>query len=797
VPGGDTDAEQDKWLDEAVANVKKQAWQMKRALDNSDVNEALKYAAAMTSELRTSSLSPKNYYEVYMDVTNELRELENFFEEEDKSESRSIVELYEHVQHAGNILPRLYLLITVASVYIKTKKAPAKDILFDLVELCRGVQHPMRGLFLRNYLSQASKDKLPDTGTEYEGAGGTVKDSIDFILQNFDNMNKLWVRMQHQGAVRDKQRREKERRNLRQLVGTNLVRLSEMEGVDLTTYKEDVLPHVLEQIVNCKDIIAQEYLMDVIIQVFPDDFHLQTLETYLQTLNQLQKGVNVKNIIVAHMNRLANFAKESRESIPTDIDMFPMFLKYSSQCIEGNKMPLEDVLQLQVALIVFASSVYPDRVNYIDHVLNFTAQYLEKSGVTGKIEKGCEKYLLQLLSGPLDSLSLRVLELNYFAPVMSFLSFRTRKQVAVNIIDAVIKSNQILDTAEKVDKLFTFISPVLKDQDDGKEEAEDNFEFDQEQTKAAQLFDCIHNADTDVHFQLYATARKHYGQGGDRRIPYSLPPLVFGCLKLARRIFSREEAEKESGGPVIKAKKVFGFVIEIISVLSEKVSETALRLFLQAATASDALGYEAIAYEYVAQAFLVYEDQISDSKAQLVAIGLIVAHLHHMKSFGTENYDTLTTKASQHSAKLLRKPDQCRAVYECAHLFWTGTDEAPGHRDDRRVLECLQRALKIANGAINFQVFLFVEILNKYLYFFGRQVPSIHVKFLKGLIDLIDEHTKTLTQSEAHQSLLVYYQNTREHIQLKQSLDDATGERFRPIFQEGGDAEADTEPEAH
>ncbi len=90
--------------------------------------------------------SPKNYYEVYMDVTNELRDLETFFEEEDKNDSRSIVELYEHVQHAGNILPRLYLLITVGSVYIKTKKAPAKDILFDLVELCRGVQHPMRSV---------------------------------------------------------------------------------------------------------------------------------------------------------------------------------------------------------------------------------------------------------------------------------------------------------------------------------------------------------------------------------------------------------------------------------------------------------------------------------------------------------------------------------------------------------------------------------------------------------------------------------------------------------------------------
>ena len=65
-----------------------------------------------------------------------------------------MLELYELVQHAGNVLPRLYLLLTVGSVYITSKEAAAKDILTDLVEMCRGVQHPMRGLFLRNYLAQ-------------------------------------------------------------------------------------------------------------------------------------------------------------------------------------------------------------------------------------------------------------------------------------------------------------------------------------------------------------------------------------------------------------------------------------------------------------------------------------------------------------------------------------------------------------------------------------------------------------------------------------------------------------------
>ena len=65
--------------------------------------------------------------------------------------------------------PSRYLLCTVGSVYIKSKEAPAKDVLKDLVEMCRGIQHPVRGLFLRSYLSQVSRDKLPDIGSEYEG----------------------------------------------------------------------------------------------------------------------------------------------------------------------------------------------------------------------------------------------------------------------------------------------------------------------------------------------------------------------------------------------------------------------------------------------------------------------------------------------------------------------------------------------------------------------------------------------------------------------------------------------------
>ena len=42
-----------------------------------------------------------------------------------------------------------------------------------------------------------------------------VKDAVDFIQLNFSEMNKLWVRMAYQGHSRDKERRERERQELR------------------------------------------------------------------------------------------------------------------------------------------------------------------------------------------------------------------------------------------------------------------------------------------------------------------------------------------------------------------------------------------------------------------------------------------------------------------------------------------------------------------------------------------------------------------------------------------------------
>lgn len=764
-----SEEEQVKLVEEAKNNVKKEAFYMKRCLDNNNLMDALKHASNMICELRTSFLSPKNYYVLYIEASDQLRYLGHYLLE--GKHGKRMAELYELVQYAGNILPRLYLLITVGSVYIRRKEAPAKDVLRDMVEMCRGVQHPTRGLFLRTYLTEMTKDKLPDVGTEYEGRGGNTKDSIEFILQNFIEMNKLWVRMQHQGQIKVRERREAERSELRILIGKNIARLSQLEGVDLEIYSKAVLPRLVEQIINCKDIIAQQYLMECIIQAFPDDFHLRTLEILLQSCGQLQGGVNIKSILVGLIDRLATYAVN--EKIPAEIKIFEIFSTQVSDVVENQKdnMLVEDILALQVSLLGLAITCYPDTLAYVDQVFAFSHKLLESRKTEDYSKPSCVKQILKLLQTPLDTYKniLTVLKLDHFPKVIAFLGYDNRKRVAVDIIKNTIEFTTALPTADQVNKLLELVQPLIKDEADQPELDQEDLE--EEQNYLASLVHLFENADAEQLFAMYVAARKHFGQGGPQRIKFSLTPLVFGVLKLAVRLKSNEEEDSEWGQ---KAKKVFKFAHETVTALSRtNLPDLSLRLFLQCAQSSNRCGsdFETITYEFLTQALVTYEDEISDSQSQFNALTLVIGTLHNMDSFGEENYDTLITKAALYSSKLLKKPDQCRAIYMCSHSFWCPKRD---YKNGKRVLECLQKSLKIADTCMDasMNVHLFVEILNQYIYYFENNCEAVTVQYLQGLIALINTNIANMDSSaETASAINSHYQNTLNFIKWKKETD--------------------------
>ncbi|XP_040185397.1 vacuolar protein sorting-associated protein 35 [Rana temporaria] len=782
--------EQEKLLDEAVQAVKVQSFQMKRCLDKNKLMDALKHASNMLGELRTSMLSPKSYYELYMAISDELHYLEVYLTDE-FAKGRKVSDLYELVQYAGNIIPRLYLLITVGVVYVKSFSQSRKDILKDMVEMCRGVQHPLRGLFLRNYLLQCTRNILPDEGEELdEEVTGDIADSMDFVLLNFAEMNKLWVRMQHQGHSRDKEKRERERQELRILVGTNLVRLSQLEGVNNERYKQIVLPGILEQVVNCRDALAQEYLMECIIQVFPDEFHLQTLNPFLRSCAELHQNVNVKNIIIALIDRLALFAhREDGPGIPADIKLFDIFSQQVATVIQSRQdMPSEDVVSLQVSLINLAMKCYPDRVDYVDKVLETTVEIFNKLNLEHiATSSAVSKELTRLLKIPVDTYNniLTVLKLKHFHPLFEYFDYESRKNMSCYVLSSGLEHNTEVGTQEQVDAIMNLVSTLIQDQPDQPAEDPDPEDFAEEQSLVGRFIHLLRSDDPDQQYLILNTARKHFGAGGNQRIRYTLPPLVFAAYQLA---FRYKENSKVDDKWDKKCQKIFSFAHQTISALIKaELAELPLRLFLQGALAAGEIGFEnheTVAYEFMSQAFSLYEDEISDSKAQLAAIVLIIGTFEKMKCFSEENHEPLRTQCALAASKLLKKPDQCRAVSTSAHLFWSARNTDKNGEEihsGKRVMECLKKALKIANQCMDpsLQVQLFIEILNKYIYFYEKENDVVTIQVLNQLIQKIREDLPNLEACEETEQINKHFHNTLEHLRVRKDSPESEG----PVYE--------------
>jgi vacuolar protein sorting-associated protein 35 len=74
----------------------------------------------------------------------------------------------------------------------------------------------------------------------------------------------------------------------------------------------------------------------------------------------------------------------------------------------------------------------------------------------------------------------------------------------------------------------------------------------------------------------------------------------------------------------------------------------------------------------------LYDEDITTNKYTEITnvIGTCQKVLH---VFSEENCDAIRQNCVARAAKLLKKPDQCRAVALCSHLFWDCKESRDGH----------------------------------------------------------------------------------------------------------------------
>ena len=286
--------DQSQFLDTALKSVKTHSTHMKSAIDKNDMRQCLKCASEMISELKTNLLSPKNYYQLYTSIFDEIQYLQSYIKDE-SNRGRRLKELYEAVQQCISIVPRIFLMITVGTVFIESKQCDAEELIYDIIQMIRGVQYPLRGLFSRYFLLKMFKDFFPNDSKE------KLNESIELIMENFKEMNRLWIRI---GSTNEKQRDE-----LKVLVGENITRLSSLNDLSCDVYKEEIVPSLIKIINDSNDPMSQQYIIECIVHAFPDEYNIECMSEIFDAVVNMSKNVDVKSIFITIMEKISRYVE--------------------------------------------------------------------------------------------------------------------------------------------------------------------------------------------------------------------------------------------------------------------------------------------------------------------------------------------------------------------------------------------------------------------------------------------------------------------------------------------------------
>ena len=799
------EVDQEKILDDALLIVKSQGYQMKVAIENNKLRNSLKFAKAMLDTLKSTTLSPTKYYQLFLSIFDEMQYIFNYFREEARR-GRRMKDLYDTVQQCENIIPRLFLLICVASSYIETGQTNATDIIFDLFNLIKGVQNPLRGLFCRYFFLKMIKDRLPDKGNEYEKPGASPDDTVKFILNNLEEMNGLWIRITKNNSViggeedTDIASSLKEREQLKILIGENITRLSSLNCVNVELYQKKVLPKIIEILLESKDALSQQYLLECVVHAFPDEHNIACMNMLLDTCSKLQSNVDIKSIFISLMQKLAKYVENSKDEkniIDSTQKIFSIVKGNINKIMnESNtNMDVNKLIELQVAFLNFTIKCCPEkeRLDSVNNILVDCVNLLSKNK-TEIISNDTIKLIGRLLSVPLES-NMSIFSMGTFPELMRYLDYASRATLSLRIIDSLVSESSTvkLDNSERVSSLMDFIRPLLEDSPDAGEY--DQYQFEYEQASVCKLLFIITTNDPQNMYDILNVLKNTFIKGGTKRQKFTLAALVNAYLTLAykisyalNKINGVEDNRKEkihedfvnyynlrsldTNEQIHKfMRRIYSQVNDTISIIENDFSDQALKLYLSLAIQINDIKidknlYEEICYNALSSAIQIFNKGKIKDDIKVDLINQVIGTVLNITILSRDNLVAITSNIVQVSQSLLKRSDQSLAILNCTHLYYKTLVA-----DSNKIIDCLNKAKKFADYAMTNpkNAILFIKIINKYLFFIEKSendesIYFINPETINDLIELVKNHIQSMKLENKDAEFLPiieeYYNNT-------------------------------------
>ena len=817
-----SEEDQERALDKGLKKVKAQSFHIRTSIEKNNLRQCLKETHTMLAELRNEDLSPKNYYHLFTAVFDEMLVVEDFFKEEIKR-GRKAHDVYDSVQQAKYLIPRLFLMIIAGGLTMEGDPTTMEEITTDLLGMIKGVQNPTRGLFTRYFLLKRLKDKLPDKDDDELGI--KFEDTLKFILQNLEEMNRLWIRISSDVEGSEKLLRDKERVELKILVGESINRLASLDSLTMDIYEKEVLPNLIQIILESNDVLSQQYIMECIIHAFSDTYNIKCIELILNTFSRLLPEVDIKELFISLSEKLAKFisihsgqdaTEEDKQLVSSAIGVYPILVQYFDKLqketfMQALDMNVNKLLVLNTAFMKFATKCTDnDIMSSINHILTSTLQCLKQ--YNKELSSDDIKQLNKLLEVPLQS-NFSLFEMVDFGELISFMDYANRRHLSLNIIQSLSnpESKEKLDSGEKIEKLLKLIKPLITESEDAEEE--DKYTFEYGQRELCKMIHIAKSEDPHAVLQIYDCFKNIFVEGDAKRQKITLPALasciISFCHKVTlgydnknnliseeakKNLYTKESMEAFDISKIESNEDFNKLMLDVYKVLNElnaliavNEPETALKLNLLCASQvnsiqSDRNNFEQACVTFINAALQIYQDQKYDEDLKYHFLSQICGYLLNLKILSKENMEKFIKILLDSTNKMVKRGDQFNAMINIGQIYYTV------FKDEKKVVDCIHKARKFADFAMTNpqNLILFVDLLNRFFYFINaeEELVQIQAEQVNEIIELIKNHIQTIKHEVSIDSKFLppienYFNFTLEYIQRKKS-----SENHKAIYDE-------------
>ena len=361
---------------------------------------------------------------------------------------------------------------------------------------------------------------------------------------------------------------------------------------------------------------------------------------------------------------------------------------------------------------------YPDNLTYINKVLESTVKLVQIQPVKN-IDGDSLKIIVKILTITLESSPIKVLEMNQFVGLMQFLQLQSRRVVAKKIVNSLINARIKIDSQQLLNKITEFLKPLIESPPEGEQE-EAAFEFEETHTSVSKIVHLIDTSNIQNHFEMISFLKELFSKAGNKRLKYYTPPLIFSLLKI-----SKLADNQEIGKSMIPS--IFKMAYESINIIAKTYPEIAIRLFLSMILSlnllpNNAKQIEELGYQFGSDCLTIYQNELSDSDLKVNSITLIISTLSNLKALSEENFSTLAENAAQFCSKLLKKPDQCKAILQCSHMFDSRSSE------NSTTIECLKKSYALAQNCktLNKSLDMYIQVIQKYIYYNSKPSKIVY-----------------------------------------------------------------------